>query len=231
MKIFLAVLFVVLVFFAARLGELYTQLARYQKYWNSSNLKSIHENDFVYVAFGDSAAQGIGASTPLKGYVGLIAQDLQRDRKQEVRIINLSKSGGKVADVLNEQLPLYKKLGLKNRQLITIEIGANDIISFDSKKFEKEMDELMSKLPKKTIISDIPSFAGGRHAKYEPRVIEANEIIHRLASKHGFSPAELYKRVKSNHNLRTFAADIFHPSDYGYKTNWSAAFKDRIDEQ
>ncbi|HEX5797987.1 MAG TPA: hypothetical protein VFX79_01410 [Candidatus Saccharimonadales bacterium] len=107
MKIFLAILFVILVFFAARLGELYTQLARYQKYWTSSNLEDINKHDFVYVALGDSAAQGIGASTPLKGYVGLIAEELQKGREKDVKVINLSKSGAKIADVLQAQLPLY----------------------------------------------------------------------------------------------------------------------------
>ncbi len=231
MKIFLAILFVLIVFFTARLGELYTQLARYQKYWSKSNLKPINPKDFVYVALGDSAAQGVGASQPLKGYVGLIAEELRQDKKTEVKILNLSKSGAKVKDVLETQLPLYKKLCLETPQLVTIEIGANDIISFNEQKFEAEMDELMSELSEKTVISDIPSFAGSRYAKYEPRVIKANEIIHRLGAEHGFKIAELYKRVAANHGLRTFAADIFHPSDYAYKTNWLEAFMERINEK
>lgn len=231
MKIFLAILFVLVVFFAARLGELYTQLARYQKYWSKSNLRPVHAEDFVYVALGDSAAQGVGASQPLKGYVGLIATELEHNNQQEVKILNLSKSGAKIKDVLEIQLPLYKKLCLETPQLITIEIGANDIISFDEQKFESEMGELMSELPKKTVISDIPSFVGSRYAKYEPRVIKANEIIHRLGAENGFKIAGLYERVAANHSLRTFAADVFHPSDYGYKTNWLEAFMERINEK
>lgn len=231
MKIFLAILFVVVVFFAARLGELYTQLARYQKYWSKTNLKPINPKDFVYVALGDSAAQGVGASEPDKGYVGLIAKELQQGKEKEVKVINLSKSGAKIADVLKIQLPLYQKLGLTNQHLVTIEIGANDIISFNSQQFEKEMDELISKLPKQTVISDVPSFAGSRYGHYEPQVLQANEIIHRLAAKYGFKPAELHKRVAANHGLRTFAADIFHPSNYGYNNNWLPAFMERINEQ
>lgn len=231
MKIFLAIVFVLVVFFAARLGELYTQLARYQKYWSGSNLKSINPDDFVYIALGDSAAQGVGASEPLKGYVGLIANELQQNREKKVKIINLSKSGAKIADVIQTQLPIYEKLDLKNQHLITIEIGANDIISFNAQKFEAEMNQLMSKLPKETVISDVPSFAGSRYAKYESRVLQANEIINSLAAKHNFKLAELYKKTTANHGLRTFAADIFHPSNYGYKTNWLAAFMERINER
>lgn len=231
MKILLAILFVVTVFFAARLGELYTQLARYQKYWNNSNLRSIHQEDFVYVALGDSAAQGIGASSPIKGYVGLIADELQEKTKNKVKVINLSRSGAKVADIIEGQLPIYDKLGLKNDHIVTVDVGANDIINFDKDKFENEMSELMSKLPKHAIISDAPSFAGSRYAKYEPRVLEANAIINRLAAKYNFKPAELHKRVASNHGFRTFAADLFHPSDYGYRNNWLPAFMERINER
>jgi lysophospholipase L1-like esterase len=231
MKIFLAVVFVLVVFFAARLGELYTQLARYQKYWSKANLIPVSHNDFVYVALGDSAAQGVGASKPDKGYVGLIAKELQQNRQEKVKTINLSKSGARISDVINVQLPLYKKLDLTNRHVITIEIGANDITVFNKQKFENEMQELMSKLPKNTIISDLPSFSGSRYAMHEPRVLQANEIISRLAVEHGFKPAELHKRVAANHGLRTFAADMFHPSDYGYKVNWTAAFMERINEK
>lgn len=231
MKILIYLVAFILVIVILRLGELYTQLARYQKYWNSSNLKPVNPEDFVYVALGDSAAQGIGASAPLKGYVGLIAEELQKDRKEKVKIINLSKSGAKVNDVLQTQLPLYEQFGLKNHHLITIEIGANDIISFDRNKFEKEMDELLAKLPKNTIIADIPSFGGGRYAKYENRVLEANEIINKLAGKYNVVPAKLYERVAANHGLRTFAADLFHPSDYGYRNNWLPAFMERLNER
>ena len=228
MKILIAILFVLAVFMAARLGELYTQLARYQKYWLKSNLVPVDPDDFVYVALGDSAAQGVGASEPLKGYAGLIADELQKQEEKQVKLINLSKSGAKVADVAQTQLPLYEQFKLKNKHVITIEIGANDILSFDPEKFKSEMNELMSRLPEGTVISDIPSFAGSRYAKYESRVLEANGIINQLAARHGFNPAQLHKRVAENHGLRTFAADFFHPSDYGYRTNWLPAFMERI---
>jgi len=232
MKIFLAILFVVLVFFAARLGELYTQLARYQKYWTANNLRSVSPTDFVYVALGDSAAQGVGASKPQKGYVGLIAHELQEKKKADVKVINLSKSGAKVADVIKLQLPLYQEFKLKSqRHIVTIEIGANDIITFNEEQFEREMDELISRLPRNAVLSDIPSFTGSRYARYEPRVLKANQIIHNLAGKHKIKLAELHKRVADNHGLRTFAADLFHPSDYGYKTNWLPAFMERINER
>lgn len=232
LKVLIVLILLALLVMILRVGELYTQLARYQRYWDRVNQKPPAQDELVYVAFGDSAAQGVGASAPDKGYVGLIAESLATANDKPVRIINLSKSGAKASDVLSTQLPKYRALELPRgqAQILTIEIGANDIISFNSAKFEKDMDKLMSELPKATVMSDIPSFAGSRLARYEDRVAEANRILYDLAAKHGYELAGLHSQVRKNHGLRTFSADFFHPSDYGYKTNWLPVFMDRINK-
>lgn len=229
MKIFILFVVLGLVVFALRAGELYTQLARYKNYWDYQNGLPIEKDDLVYVAFGDSAAQGVGATKPEKGYVGLIANEIEQKTGKNVKIINLSKSGAKVSDVLKNQLPKYEQLSIQRPALITIEAGANDILSFDAKKFELEMNELMDKLPKGTVISDIPSFNGSRLAKYEDRVIKANDIIYKLAEEKNIKLAFLYNKVKANSGIKCFAFDLFHPSNYGYRTNWLPAFMARID--
>lgn len=222
MRLLIGFILVILLVAVLRVGELYTQLTRYQKYWDRVNENPIGSADLVYVALGDSAAQGVGASKPQNGYVGLIADELAKNQK--VQVINFSKSGAKISDVLNTQLPAYEKLKITGKTVITIEIGANDITSYNEQKFESEMDELMKKLPNGTIISDIPSFKGSRLYKLEPRVISANQIMQRLATAQNIELAQLHERVEKNHGIRTFAADIFHPSDYGYRTNWLPAF-------
>jgi acyl-CoA thioesterase I len=226
MIIFLAIL-ALGALFAILLFILYTQLSRYQSYWTDNNQKDT-PNAKLYVAFGDSTAQSIGATRPQNGYVGVIARELKK-KGTTVRVINLSKSGGRVKDVLHTQLPAFEKqkLGAKD-PIITMEIGANDMFGFEPAKFEREMDELMGKLPKQTVISDIPSFRGSRFSKLEPNIEQANEIMYRLADKHGFKLAELNKRLKARHDLRTFAVDLFHPSDYAYRVNWAPAFLERL---
>ncbi len=224
------IIFVVVVI-ALRLGELYTQIARYQKFWDYQNSQPLGKDEIIYVAMGDSTAQGIGASKPQNGYVGLVAEHLAQSRGKRVHIINLSKSGARINDVITTQLPELKRLGLRGEMIITLEIGANDITSFEPARFEREMDELMSKVPKDTIITDIPSFRGSRYARLEQRVNEANEMMYKLAEKHGFKLAGLHGNIAQNHGIRTFAADLFHPSDYGYKTNWAPAFIDKIDQR
>ena len=52
--------------------------------------------DLVYVALGDSAAQGIGASTSDNGYVGLVADRLRERTGNPVLGVNLSRSGATV---------------------------------------------------------------------------------------------------------------------------------------
>lgn len=226
MKIIIYLVAVVLLIFIIRLGDLYTQLSRYQKFWDYQNKLPAEKDDFVYVAFGDSAAQGVGASSPERGYVGLIAHQIHKDTSKNVKIINLSKSGGKIRDVIDTQIPKYKEL--KKVDLVTIEIGANDILTFDPNKFRKEMNELMNLLPPGAYISDIPSFKGSRLSRQEPKVLEANKIIYDLAAGRDLVLVPLHEKVTKNNSLRTFAADFFHPSNYGYKTNWADTFMEKI---
>ncbi|HYF96849.1 MAG TPA: SGNH/GDSL hydrolase family protein [Patescibacteria group bacterium] len=227
MKLLISLVAIIILIFVLRVGELYTQLARYQKYWDRVNQQKVKGASLTYIAFGDSAAQGVGATSPDKGYVGLIADELSKDNKK-VRTINLSKSGAKIRDVLDIQLPIYESMNLSGKTLFTVEVGANDIVTFDKNKFEKDMDELMTTMPTGTVISDIPSFKGSRLARLEYRVDEANGIIYRLAQKHHIKIANLHERVENNHGLRTFSADLFHPSDHGYRTNWLPPFLERI---
>ncbi len=135
---------IIIVLFVLSLFELWTQLARYQSYWTRQNKSA--EGDITYVALGDSTAQAIGASHPSKGYVGIISKQLAEERGTTVKTINLSKSGAKIKDALNTQLPAMEKLGVTDQTVVTIEIGANDIISFDPIEFELQMDELMERL-------------------------------------------------------------------------------------
>src|SRR5438045_3830925 len=67
--------------------SLWYGLKTFDTYWNNRAQK---EGDFIYVALGDSAAQGVGASKPANGYVGLIATHIQESTGRTVRVINLS---------------------------------------------------------------------------------------------------------------------------------------------
>src|SRR3989344_4557749 len=79
---------------------------------------------FVYVALGDSTAEGMGASTHDRAYTSIIHASL-KDRYRQAKYHNFAKSGAILQDVIKHQLP--KALAAKP-SLITISIGANDII-------------------------------------------------------------------------------------------------------
>lgn len=228
MKIFLLVLLGVVIVIALFGLELKSQVGRYQKYWHKRSEEPRAKNDLLYVALGDSTAQGIGASSASKGYVGLIAKELEKKHGQQVRVVNLSKYGDKIVDALDRQIPLLEKINTNSDTVVTIEIGANDMGSFESQKFEKQMDELMNKLPRQTVISDIPYFGGGLRRDLEPNVLQANKIIYRLAAKHNLKVAQLHAKIKDDNLLLNYAVDRFHPSSYGYKTRWVPAFLEQM---
>src|SRR5690606_20312357 len=98
--------------------------------------EQVKEDDLVYVALGDSTAQAIGASKPEYGYVGLVKEYLENKTNKNVAVINISVSGAKLSDVIAEQIPKLKDL--PKADVLTIEIGANDVINFNRKKFEKD---------------------------------------------------------------------------------------------
>ncbi len=194
-------------------------------YWKNQNQAA--QGDLLFVALGDSAAQGLGASEPEKGYVGLLAKALAKNNAS-VKTVNLSVSGAKIADVTRVQIPQLNQLGVNAQTIITMDIGGNEMRAFNEESFRNDMDELMQQLPKQTIVAEVPYFGGGRYRKYEPNVPIANTIIHELASTYGFKTAPLYEITKSRDSLKTYAPDLFHPSNTGYK-NWADAFKQALE--
>lgn len=192
--------------------------SRYKMFWHR---KAAEQASYTYVALGDSAAQGLGATSPMNGYVGHIAKNIEQKRKQPVRIINLSKSGARIRDVLDRQLVELEQSGV-SPSLITIEIGANDVSEFNEVTFAEEFKLLVQKLPSGTYISDIPDFGGGPHLNNQR---EASKIARKIISTRDdlhFVPLESHTRRHFIHTLH-HSFDFFHPNNYGYKV-WSDAF-------
>lgn len=206
---------------AVRIQLLRHSVGVYRDFWNKQNAEAAPEGALTYIALGDSTAQAIGASTPLRGYVGLVAAQYKNDTRHPVRIINLSVSGAKIRDVINVQLPQLLKY--PDPSLITIEAGANDIPSFNAGTFTKDFSDLLNTLPDGTRVSNVPSFRGTIKGGLNATVIEANKIVAGLLPQHpNLVPVDLYKET-SNQGFNNGAADTFHPNNSGYK-NWARAF-------
>ena len=193
------------------------------RWWKDEGDKT---GELLYVAVGDSAAQGVGASRPGRSYVGLIAEHLRRRTGRSVRVVNLSLSGARLREALAIQLPA---LGRLNPDVLTVAIGANDIASFDRGRFERELGELYAALPAGAIVADLPSFYLGAA---ETKALVANAIVRRLAREHGFEVAPLHAATRgqgaARYALNQVAADFFHPNDRGYRV-WASAFLPLLD--
>jgi lysophospholipase L1-like esterase len=212
-----------LLVFAVRLVWLGRSVSTYQSYWAQLIDSPTPDNAFIYVALGDSAAQGVGATKVENSYVYLVASEVATMTGRQVKIINLSVSGAKTADVINNQLPALERLKL-SPDLVTVEIGANDIPSFDEKKFTNDFTTLLTRIPKGALVANIPSFANSRLNKLRTTAAMANDIATReIAAANVFTLVDIYTAT-NNLGMGDYAADYFHPSDRAYQQKWAPAF-------
>ncbi len=176
----------------------------------------------VYAALGDSAAQGIGASRPERGYVGLLAARLREATGGPVLTVNLSRSGARIADVLRDQLPALATLPAVP-DLVTVAVSGNDIREYDREAFAGEVDRLAAALPAGAYVADAPYFM---HGRWERDAQEAADLLQAGAGRRGLRPVGLHEAQRAQGwraMFTQFAADWFHPSDRGHRV-WADAF-------
>ncbi|NNC91902.1 MAG: SGNH/GDSL hydrolase family protein [Acidimicrobiia bacterium] len=197
------------------------QVEIFAEAWRSHNdnvLATLSANDRLLVALGDSLTQGIGASSIETNWVLSLADRLHTD-ESPVRVINLSESGGKIDDVMHEQLPRLTALD-RPPAVVACTVGSNDLIG--SPRFAATVDRmraLLDALPETAVIATIPD-RGSLIAKAFNRRLRsaAEEASVRLAE-----VAPLAYRGR-----RTYAKDFFHPNDNGYEA-WLSAFAAALD--
>ncbi|MBF4618167.1 SGNH/GDSL hydrolase family protein [Clavibacter sp. VKM Ac-2873] len=178
------------------------------------------EGDLLYVALGDSTAQGIGASRPGNGYVGILADRIRALSGRSVRTVNLSVSGARASDLVEHQLPRLAKM---QPDVVTLAIGANDILAFEPVAFEHDLGRILDAVPPTTVVADLPCF---HFPTSERKVRVANEIVRRLATARGLRLAPLHRITRRQTAVLAItqaAGDLFHPNDRGYRV-WASAF-------
>ena len=202
-----------------KLTQVAASVDRYAQHWSQPQGEP---GGLVYVALGDSAAQGIGASSPEHGYVGILADRLRERTGQPVQVVNLSTSGAVVADVLDEQLPALLELGLR-ADVLTVGIGGNDLLSYDADRFATQVERLVTSLPDGAYFADAPWYM---HGGWERDAAGAAKLMTGLAQQAGLRPVPLHERMRAQgwQSMGTqFAADWFHPNDRGHRV-WADAF-------
>jgi acyl-CoA thioesterase I len=178
------------------------------------------EGELLYVAIGDSAAQGIGASSPDRSYVGVLADEIRAVTGRTVRVVNLSVSGATVELAVQDQLPRFVKL---RPDIVTVAIGANDIARWDPAAFERGIRTIFEALPPHALVANLPFFYFPHN---ERKVAVANRIVRRVAAEHGLTVVPLHTATRHQGvpgMLTQFAIDMFHPNDHGYRV-WADAF-------
>lgn len=214
----------------------------YARYWEYRNLAVVEKlarnrdagipDPLIYIALGDSAAQGLGASSVIDGYVPRLAAALGDMTGREVALINLSVSGAVIPSVLTHQLMAVQ--GLERQEgivpdIVTCDIGGNDVgYGMDVMSMSDLVQSLTASLPDGTYLADVPSFGptpSGRRAR------EISEMIHSYGERDGHHIIPL-EEFTAGLPLPTYlfgfhATDFFHPNTHAYQ-HWAQLWVDAI---
>jgi acyl-CoA thioesterase I len=173
----------------------------------------------LWVVLGDSTAQGLGASSPLHGYVGQVLNALRRTGRPW-RVLNLSRSGAQTRHVLDDQLPLIEGLGA---ELVTCGIGSNDILATPPKRFRTHLREVIERLPTSSVMMDltVPDRFWTIGGVCSPYVAGINQLINTTATGRGLPVAEVSRHARPPWR-GLLAPDLFHPNNLGYRRHADA---------
>ncbi len=192
------------------------QVPVYAKAWDEANALAMAASGPLWVVLGDSTAQGIGAAGPDRGYVGQVHALLVERTGRPWRVLNLSKSGGKVADVLARQLPRLEALDVVP-DLVTCAIGSNDVIrQTPLPLLERDLREIARRLPPGSVLATLPA------GLFRERADAIDAVIRSAAAEHGFRVAELGAHTGPPWAGK-YGEDRFHPNALGYSF-YAAAF-------
>lgn len=178
------------------------QVEPYAREWEQHNRSAMAGTGPLWVALGDSMAQGIGASVPWRGWVGQLALEIPG-----YRLVNLSLSGARVADVLERQLPALEALP-GPADLVTCLIGSNDLMNPRHRAGAAvAMAELLERLPAGAVVGNQPGTFDA--------ALEVNALIDDAVARRGLVLADL-RDPRTRHWRGKLSADRFHPNDRGY---------------
>ena len=203
------------------LRTVHAQVARYAADWEKANGVALGGAGPLWVVLGDSTAQGIGAPSWDEGYVGQLLRALNDGSERQWRVVNLSRSGARAADVLDRQLPALEALPVPP-DLVTCAIGANDIVGRTPQgQLADQLRQIIARLPKGAIIATLPQGLN------RERTEAANRVVREDAPAAGLVVADVWARTGPPWRGK-LAQDGFHPGAVGY-ADWAAAFASVLD--
>lgn len=227
---------------AQRAKKVSNQRRPFARYWERSNLDVIAKivrnrqaglpDPLIYVALGDSAAQGLGATDLMDGYVPRLAASLKDMTGRDVALINLSVSGAVIPSVLTHQVMSLRGIQADADivpDIVSCDIGGNDVgYRLQPELMAEYVQALTAALPAGTFIADVPSFGPGPHGR---RAREISTIIRSYADRDSHHMIDLENFTSSlplaAYLFRYHSTDLFHPNTHAYQ-HWAQLWVDKI---
>ncbi|HVE63379.1 MAG TPA: GDSL-type esterase/lipase family protein [Mycobacteriales bacterium] len=196
------------------------QVPVYAAAWRRENATALDGPGRLWVALGDSAAQGIGASTKEGGWVGQLRGELvARPTEPPWRLVNLSRSGARTLDVLDEQLPALHEL--TDVALVTCAVGGNDLLHrTPTALLVAQVSQLIEALPPGSVVATLSKGLGRR----KPEAV--NEVIRTRGPARGLLVADVWASTGPPWRGK-YARDGLHPNEVGY-AEWAGAFAEAL---
>ncbi|MCW2678605.1 MAG: Lipolytic enzyme precursor [Frankiales bacterium] len=187
----------------------FEQVDAYRDAWTTQNAAALAAEGPLWVVLGDSAAQGVGASSHLSGYVGVVLSGLG----PQWRVVNLSRSGARTREVVDVQWPAAAGL---QPALVTALVGGNDALHTSRTQWLADVRDLCAALPAGAVVGTVA------RGLFERKTRRVNEVIRSSATEHGLLVADLWAHTGPPY--RGLYADGLHPNDRGY-AQWVSALE------
>ncbi|NHA68321.1 SGNH/GDSL hydrolase family protein [Phycicoccus flavus] len=188
------------------------QARPYAAAWAAHNARALRTPGRRWVVLGDSMSQGVGASAWDAGWVDQVAADLAAEGLPLV-VVNLSATGARTADVLDQQLPVLRALppaqGTDDPDVVTVMVGSNDL--FAGGRLRRGLPDttarLVAALPRGAVVATLP----------QPRTAARRSNLHVLeaAARGDVVAVDMAAEGPTSWRGR-LAPDFFHPNDAGY---------------
>jgi lysophospholipase L1-like esterase len=187
------------------------QVDAYAAAWQAHNEQALAADGPLWVVLGDSAAQGVGASSHLSGYVGVVRQRLEQRDGRTWRVVNLSRSGARTREVVDVQWPAASELPA---DLVTAVVGGNDALHTPEPAWRRDAVDLCAALPRGAVVATVA------RGVFERKTARVNAVLRAEAGERGLRVADLWAHTGPPYRGLYF--DGFHPNDAGY-LQWADA--------
>jgi len=186
-------------------AEIDGQVEPYAEAWDRHNAEAIGASGPLWVALGDSATQGIGATAWNQSWVMAVLDRLREATGDSWRLVNLAMSGGRFRDVSDTQVPVMNEF-LPAPDLVTCVIGSNDMMwRRGNDRVIADAVTVAESLPVQTLLSRL-----GGPGK---RPSEINRRFREIAAQRDLDLFQVWDWPSAKGAL---ADDRIHPSDLGY---------------